>query len=105
MSVIKSYSWCDESDKVLVFIDLPEDARDVSAEGVAVSHSARSAELRIDAGARTHVLKLSGLHADISSASAKKGKARVTLSLVKAAAASWWRLLESSAPYAGGDDD
>lgn len=106
VDLIKHYSWYDDGADAVVLLELGAEAlAGVPADGVAVAHGADWVEVRVAAGGgggATRVLRLAGLAAPIAAATAKKGKARVTLRLRKAADAPWGALLAKAGAATGG---
>jgi hypothetical protein len=117
---ITKFAWADDGATVKVYVDVAADVlASLSPESLHVSSESRSFELRIvvpgagsgagsgagAAGGEVRVLKKANLHADISGASAKRGKTRVVLTLTKAdSSLTWYDLQGNARPFEGDDD-
>jgi hypothetical protein len=123
---ITKFAWADDGATVKVYVDVAADVlASLSPESFHVSSESRSFELRIvvpgagsgsgsgagavagagAAGGEVRVLKKANLHADISGASAKRGKTRVVVTLTKAdSSLTWYDLQGNARPFEGDDD-
>jgi hypothetical protein len=120
---ITKFAWADDGATVKVYVDVAADVlASLSPESLHVSSESRSFELRIvvpagagsgagagavagAAGGEVRVLKKANLHADISGASAKRGKTRVVVTLTKAdSSLTWYDLQGNARPFEGDDD-
>jgi hypothetical protein len=100
---VPSFSWSDATEVVKVYFDVPGFG-DVPADAVTVASTGRSFEARVAAGGAVHVLKKAGLHADITGATAKKGKTKIIVTLTKKDPVSWWELTAGGGAGYAGDD-
>jgi hypothetical protein len=115
---ITKFAWADDGATVKVYVDVAADVlASLSPESLHVSSESRSFELRIvvpgsgagavagAAGGEVRVLKKANLHADISGASAKRGKTRVVVTLTKTdSSLTWYDLQGNARPFEGDDD-